>query len=1571
VELRESHSADPGAVYELLRSHARLAEKVQVAVLLLKAADQGGLELEAAWDADDEESAAAESVRAHRLAATFLPVLRALSAHMRGRQYREVAQLARHLSMSLFHGYDAKLLRELALHLENKTEAPTQAILERGGVRVWGRKRRERRQVRQNVEALAAAARLGPVGTAARTERQRQLNSHSPAVAAEVANVVGPVSSHALLRSLFSDPANAAAPPSPVASAGSAGGGGQRRSGSALAADGVSGSELQAAAVEAYMHRLYRSYTVGGVRDCSQALIAGCAAGGEAGFAPCALSFSFSSDVSAASAAAAAPAAPAAAAAAGVAPSRGSGMKRQTSELMLSSIPLQPPLGGRQSSEPMSIAGGNITPKAGDRQPGGAGDEDVMYIAADTVRSGVVAVFSSIDSLEASFSRLLAALLTQQSAVSTADVGGGSEGGSADGSAGRRAFANSFDASAGDCADGLDATDVLHLVLLAPRSAAVGGSDSAANSAWLTGRFVALKAQLEAAGVRRVTVAFGSLPSEKEASVPGLRIGTKALAMQYAEGFEALFTHRARLGFREDEMVRCHSHARARWCGARNHQHTLTTHTRSPPLSFLSLSLFLSLLLSRSPPPLLSLSPPVSLAQVRHMEAPLAFELELRRLSAFHVQVPASHLPALLPSCRSTRLCSTAAPALTAPQTLSLSLSLSLSSHATQVVPTQPRTHHVHLYRASPKAAAIQALGLRPAAAADPSVTAHRYHAIVMLNLSSSDAAASAADADATITDLREQLQIVLVESLDAVEQAMSDDQNRVMASGDVWAARNNHVFVDMRSLPRTLGAAQVEAAINALVQQNAAELQRLNVVRALFKCLVGEGTGAAASLRIIAANPTGLLPECHTYEEVWEPVSAFDANGFPATGGGGGSKPRLQRVLRFVGSGGGRRHADMDGREPTEPFHILEPHQLQRDAALQRSDTLYCYDFIELLRGALALEWAGFEMNAPGGGGDPSGEKPDRLLVKELALVPTGRKLRGAPAGGQRGPGGSWTLEDDEVELREVTRAPGQNDIGMVAWLVTMRTPEYPAGRQAVLLANDITHKAGSFGTREDELFLRASQLARELRCPRLYVAANSGARIGLSQDVKDVFNIAWHDAADPTRGYKYLYLTAEQHAALAESGAVQCERLVEPPAAGAAPGTAGEVRYVIKDVVGVAGADLGVENLRGSGMIAGETAKAYDDIFTLTFVAGRTVGIGAYLVRLGHRTIQKEEASPIILTGYQALNSLIGSAVYSSNNQIGGTRIMHTNGITHLVVPDHLEGVSAMLRWLSYVPATVGGPLPVRPLAGVDVLERAVAFEPKKGSPYDPRHLLSGVTIPRGTKVVVTKATSTAADSQSERRQRSNSVDLAGAGQGAGSMDLGGDGGGKHRANSLEVEGDLLAAIEAGTAEMALANANANEPPAPLSVPLLPLVHSIDTGGAAVAGEFGGEDSEWLSGFFDRGSFEETLAGWAKTVVVGRGRLGGIPMGVIVTENRTVEALHPADPADPSSQEKLTAQAGGVWFPDSAYKTASSMKDFNREGLPLIIFANWRGFSGGQRDMFDEVRKVARVRLRWRSWA
>lgn len=90
-----------------------------------------------------------------------------------------------------------------------------------------------------------------------------------------------------------------------------------------------------------------------------------------------------------------------------------------------------------------------------------------------------------------------------------------------------------------------------------------------------------------------------------------------------------------------------------------------------------------------------------------------------------------------------------------------------------------------------------------------------------------------------------------------------------------------------------------------------------------------------------------------------------------------------------------------------------------------------------------------------------------------------------------------------------------------------------------------------------------------------------------------------------------------------------------------------------------------------------------------------------------------------------------------------------------------------------------------------------------------------------------------------------------------------------------------------------------------------------------------------------------------------------------MIATETRTVQLVYaqavdgvsrfrrPADPADPLSKQQIVAQAGGVWFPDSSHKTAQAIQDFDQEGLPLFILANWRGFSGGMRDMFDEILK------------
>ncbi|RKP28593.1 carboxyl transferase, partial [Metschnikowia bicuspidata] len=190
-----------------------------------------------------------------------------------------------------------------------------------------------------------------------------------------------------------------------------------------------------------------------------------------------------------------------------------------------------------------------------------------------------------------------------------------------------------------------------------------------------------------------------------------------------------------------------------------------------------------------------------------------------------------------------------------------------------------------------------------------------------------------------------------------------------------------------------------------------------------------------------------------------------------------------------------------------------------------------------------------------------------------------------------------------------------------------------------------------------------------------------------------------------------------------------------------------------------------LGVECLKGSGLIAGATLRAYKDIFTITLVTCRSVGIGAYLVRLGQRVIQVE-GQPIILTGAPAINKLLGREVYSSNLQLGGTQIMYKNGVLHLTAADDFAGIQAILKWMSYIPAKRDAPIPI--LSSSDTWDRDVIYKPTKDEVYDVRWMIEG----------------------------------------------------RNRDESFE------------------------------------------------------------PGLFDQGSFQETLSGWARGVVVGRARLGGIPV-------------------------------------------------------------------------------------------
>uniref|UniRef100_A0A6Q2Z1R9 acetyl-CoA carboxylase n=1 Tax=Esox lucius TaxID=8010 RepID=A0A6Q2Z1R9_ESOLU len=627
---------------------------------------------------------------------------------------------------------------------------------------------------------------------------------------------------------------------------------------------------------------------------------------------------------------------------------------------------------------------------------------------------------------------------------------------------------------------------------------------------------------------------------------------------------------------------------------------------------------------------------------------------------------------------------------------------------------------------------------------------------------------------EASFEYLHNEAERLLLEAMDELEVAFNNTTVRTDC---------NHIFLNF--VPTVImDPSKIEESVRSMVMRYGSRLWKLRVLQAELKINIRlTPTGKQIPIRLFLTNESGYYLDISLYKEVTD-----------------------SRTGQIMFQAYGDKQGPLHGMLINTPYVTKDLLQSKRFQA-QSLGTTYVYDFPEMVRQALRKLWQSTQAFAH----LPKCPLPSELLTfTELVLDPQG-------------------------QLVQMNRLPGGNEIGMVAWRMTLRTPEYPGGREIILISNDITHKIGSFGPQEDLLFLQASEMSRESGIPRIYISANSGARIGLAEEIRHMFHVAWQDTADPYKGFKYLYLTPQDYKKVSALNSVYCEHIEDE----------GESRYKITDIIGKE-EGLGVENLKGSGMIAGESSLAYDEVITMNLVTCRAIGIGAYLVRLGQRTIQVEN-SHIILTGAGALNKVLGREVYTSNNQLGGVQIMHNNGVTHSTVCDDFEGVHMLLHWLSYMPKDRSSPVPI--LDAKDPIDRLVEFTPTK-TPYDPRWMLAG---------------------------------------------------------------------------------------RPSQTPKGP----------------------WQSGFFDHGSFSEIMQPWAQSVVVGRARLGGIPTGVVAVETRSVELSIPADPANLDSEAKIIQQAGQVWFPDSAFKTAQAIKDLNREGLPLMVFANWRGFSGGMKDMYDQVLK------------
>ncbi|KAF0992237.1 hypothetical protein HZS_7231, partial [Henneguya salminicola] len=568
---------------------------------------------------------------------------------------------------------------------------------------------------------------------------------------------------------------------------------------------------------------------------------------------------------------------------------------------------------------------------------------------------------------------------------------------------------------------------------------------------------------------------------------------------------------------------------------------------------------------------------------------------------------------------------------------------------------------------------------------------------------------------------------------------------------------------------------------IRAIVLRHSRRLFKQKITQAEMKMVVLlEEEAEPIPLRLIASNDSGYHLNIDLYKEVLDPTTG----------------KIIYQDFDFQDTG---QHSGLVIDYPYPSLGLVQSKRLYAHSL----GTSYVYDYPELFNQALNLEWKISLKD------QISDNCVPRSTFQELCLT-----------------------NNHSFELTPIELEPGHNRVGIICWKANLYSPYYKNGTEIMLVANDITFMNGSFTELEANVFKAAGIMAREKQIPLIYICCCNGAQMGLADEVKNVYKVKWTDEKNYDKGIEYLYLEQDDYDRLITTNSIKAEKIEDNSS----------VIYKITDIFGKIDG-IGVENLRGSGLIAGEMSQCYKEIFTISLVTGRAVGIGAYLVRLGRRVVQVEKSS-IILTGANALNNVLGKSVYSSHDQLGGIDIMYSNGVSQIVAKDDLDGIRQILSWLAY---------------HISMVDETQAF---------------------------------------------------------------------------------LNCVKNVNLEILTDTTNESDP------------RNIVYGSMDSKGNF-------LQGFFDSSSIFEINNGWARTVIAGRARLGGIPVAYIMNDTKTIKSVIPVDPADPDDIHKDCIGIGQVLSPDSSFKFAQTIEDSNAEKLPLFIFANFRGFSAGMKDMYNQVLK------------
>jgi Acetyl-CoA carboxylase, central region len=196
-----------------------------------------------------------------------------------------------------------------------------------------------------------------------------------------------------------------------------------------------------------------------------------------------------------------------------------------------------------------------------------------------------------------------------------------------------------------------------------------------------------------------------------------------------------------------------------------------------------------------------------------------------------------------------------------------------------------------------------------------------------------------------------------------AISQADQQQQLSLSTSGTATAAAaatlaapaNNHIFINCVTPDTTAGPSSIAEHMKQLMIRFGDKIARLGITHFEMKviCRLSEDA-PEVPIRLIATNPTGFVVRVDTYIEVREGSNV---------------------VFRSVGSLNNNNHlykkfskgvCEWEGISIQQPYPVVRQFEAKRTAALVRSDTLYCYDFLELIESAVQSLWKSFGADRP-----------------------------------------------------------------------------------------------------------------------------------------------------------------------------------------------------------------------------------------------------------------------------------------------------------------------------------------------------------------------------------------------------------------------------------------------------------------------------------------------------------------------------------------------------------------------------------------------------------------------------